>query len=115
MKNTTALSTDETNRLIDLMPPEHAALVRKACNTHQKACKKALQATTAHSQQVATGITKAIEAHRKQLELLHHCSRTSYLMQRLQANPDKYGLNQPPDRETVKKLIDADFKENPAH
>lgn len=112
---TTALSTEETNRLIDLMPPEHAALVRKACNTHQKACKKALQATTAHSQRVSTGITQAIELHRKQLEVLAHHNRTSYLMARLQANPTKYGLAQTPDRETVKKLIDADFKETSAH
>jgi hypothetical protein len=113
--NATALSTDETNRLIDLMPPAHAALVRKACDTHQKACAKAARASAAHSQQVSAGIRQAIAIHRRQLEVLHHCNRTSYLMQRLQASPDKYGLTQTPDRETVKKQIDAEFKEKAAH
>lgn len=114
MTSTTALSTEETNRLIDLMPPEHAALARKACDSYQKACAKAAKATSAHSNQVRAGITQAIELHRKQLAVLAHYNRTSYLMKRLQANPVKYGLNQTPDRETVKSLIDAEFKENSA-
>jgi hypothetical protein len=110
MKQLTIESTEETNRLIDLMPPEHAALVRRACDAYGKQCAKAKDASGAHSQQVSDGIKQAITIHRHQLEVLAHHNRTSYLMVRLGANPAKYGLKQVPDRETVKAIIDIAFK-----
>lgn len=102
--------SSSTANALDGVPPEHKALVTKACNAYCKQRDKALEASYAHSQQVSDGITLAIEAHRLQLEVLPHRNRTSFLMERLQANFKKFGLKQTPDRETVKPLIDAAFE-----
>jgi hypothetical protein len=113
MKTITVESTSETDALIDAMPPEHAVLVRRACDAYSKQCAKALQGTAAHSNKVRTGIANAIKIHRHQLEVLPHHGRTSFLMKRLEVNPVKYGLKQTPDRDLVKTLMDEVFKIDP--
>lgn len=111
--NKTKLLLDELQRLQAKQPdPER---VQRALASYDRACKKAKEARDAHSLKVQAGIATAIELHRRQLEVLPHRNRTSFLMVRLQVNPKKYGLKQAPDRETVKPLIDAEFKGKPAH
>jgi len=108
---TTSPSTATTDRLVlELLPLEHVALIRRACNALSKRQQTARLNGQVRPQQVSDGINRAIELHRRQLEVLPHRDRTSFLMARLQASPVKYGLKQTPDRETVKPLIDAAFK-----
>gem|GEM_PF-4265560 len=104
--NTTAPSTDNA---LDGVAPEHIDLVRRACNAYSKQCEKAKQASGDHSRQVRAGINKAIGIFHIKLGKLKRHRRTTYLMQRLEANPGKFDLKTAPDRELVKQLIDAAF------
>jgi hypothetical protein len=96
----TAPSTEETDRLVNLMPPEHAALVRRACDTHSKACAKAQRMRDAKTAKLEALVTTAIQAKRARLEKEPRHKWTSILMVHYF---DKRDINI--DEETVRRVV----------
>ncbi|MFW0758930.1 hypothetical protein ACN1C3_30170 [Pseudomonas sp. H11T01] len=96
---TTALSTEETDALVDALPPEHAALLRKACDTYDKACKKAQAARGARTEACEALVTEAIHAKRARLEKEPRCKWTSILMNHF----DKRDITI--DEEVVRRVV----------
>lgn len=78
--STTAPSTEDTNAYIDAMPPEHAALVRKACDSYDKACAKAATMRESRTTKLDILVTEAIQAKRARLEKEPRHKWTSILM-----------------------------------
>lgn len=78
---TTALSTAETTRLVDLlMPAGHAALIHRACNCYSKAKVKAAAARDKRTQDLQTQVYEAITIKRPRLEKEPRHAWTSILM-----------------------------------
>lgn len=98
--STTALSTEDTNAYIDAMPPEHAALVRKACDTYDKACMKAATMRKARTEKLDILVTEAIQAKRARLEEEPRHNWTSLLIEHYF---DKKGIAI--DEETVRRVV----------
>jgi|SRR3990167_279564 len=100
-QHTTALSTAETDRLVDLlMPAGHAAILRAACNTKSKMDAKAATARAAKTAACKTKIEDAIHAKRPALEGKHRCFWTSIILRYFA----RHGI-EAPDIETVRAVV----------
>lgn len=81
MPTTTALSTTETDRLVDLlMPAGHAALLRKACDCYSKSKVKAAAARDKRTQDLQTQVYDAIYFKQARLKREPRHKWTSILM-----------------------------------
>lgn len=99
--STTALSTAETDRLVDLlMPAGHAALLRKACDCYSKSKVKAAAARDKRTQDLQTQVYEAITIKRPRLEKEPRHAWTAILMTHYF---DKRGIAI--DEETVRKHV----------
>jgi hypothetical protein len=95
---TTHESTGEVDRLIDLMPPEHAALVRRACDCYGKVCKKAQAMRDAKTTQCEAKVLAAIQAKHARLEIEPRHNWTGILMSYFSLKAVKI------DEETVRRV-----------
>lgn len=111
--NTTITSTAETDRYVSMLPAEHAAFLRHLCDKHSARQAHARRMGKDRSDALQALIKAAIEHHKRQLDVMQQRDptsfpreRTGFLQERIELDPEKYGMEKCPDRETLKAAID---------